>query len=318
MLIDEIQQKLLFPSKETFLSMLSKNKSNFRIIILNKGTEKERVVFAPKKVTKTCQQYILDNYLFKMIPSKYVVSYQKGKSIIDVVKPHVRNRYFLHLDIKHFFNKMKWEMFKKILAKHFSDSDFYKLLLNEQNEKFLNNILCYKNRIVQGSVTSPCISNLYLFEFDNYVDELIKKIPNGSYTRYSDDIYISSSSYIAHSIIDQIKDKLNEYGLKLNYSKISYKKMKNSVKITGLSLTKSRDIVLSTKFKKNLKKEIYQTIKNEGKNVNFNHLFGSLFYLRFIDPRYFNFLQNKYGLNDLLLVSTLIELKKNADNSQYN
>ena len=304
---------MLFPSRKILLSIVSDNRKNFRVVVLNKGTEKERIVFAPKLVTKTCQQFILDKYLSHLVPSEYVVSYQKHKSIIDVPKPHMENKYFLHLDIKHYFNRMSWNKFVVIVDENFPNSNLNKCLKNNLDAKFLKSILCFKDKIVQGSVTSPHISNLYLYDFDKFVGELIRTIPDGAYSRYSDDIYISSSRYINHSIIEDIKNKLSEYDLKLNYQKIKYTKLKNSIRITGLSLTTDRRLVLNTKFKKSLKKEIYQAIKNKGKGTNFNHLFGCIYYLKSVNPEYFSIIQRKYGKGDIVVTDILKDLRKNLE-----
>lgn len=307
-LVDSIVNDLLLPSKKALLSILSNNENNFYVLILNKNTKNERVVFAPKKITKTCQKYILNNYLSELTTSDSVVSYKKNKSIVNVALPHLGNKHFLHLDIKHYFNRMRWDKFKEIIEKYYPNSKFCFALKNYHDERFLRKVLCFKDKIVQGSVTSPCISNIYLRELDEKICNYIKNIKDGVYTRYSDDLIISSSAYIDNKIIDVIQSVLKEFNLRLNYKKIDYTKLKNTVRITGLSLNSNKEITLNTSYKKNLKTAIYKTLKSNGKGVNFNALYGKINYLKSVDPKYFNFLQEKYRLGSKYLMDRLNEI----------
>ncbi|MCQ2801541.1 MAG: hypothetical protein MJ232_00305 [archaeon] len=312
MIIEEVCERLLIPNEEIFLKTISNNFNNFRPYFINKNTEKSRLVFVPKNLTKLCQKFILENYLLTLRCSDNVLSYRKNFSIIDNAKRHKGNHYFLHLDIKHYFNRMKWDMFKEILFKNFPNSKITRCLSIEKDEKFLKNILCFNGYIVQGSVSSPYISNLYLLEVDRYiVKNILPSIPNGIYTRYSDDIYISSSKYIAHSIIDLIGEKLSFYGLKFNYSKIDYKKLKDSVRITGITLTKNKKLTVCTSFKKNLKSDIYKCIKHNGVGTNFNSLFGKLSYLKSVDLEYYKSIDKKYKGDNTSLIERLTNIKRN-------
>ena len=301
MIIDDIKNRLFPEELFEIENKLKKNKKNFRIIVLFKGTEKERVIFVPKKLTKYCQRYILQEVFKDLKPSAVCISYRKGYSIRKNALMHLNSKYFLHLDIKHFFNNMQWGVFCKIVKRNFPDSILGNCLKNTADRNFLRLVLTYKDRIVQGSVTSPFISNLYLYEFDNFViGEINKNYPEMVYTRYSDDIYLSSTKYIDHTIIDKIDEKLREYGLKLNFSKIKFRKLKSSVNITGLSLKKNRRIVVPTPFKKKLKKNIYQSLNSA--NVDRNKLIGQLSYLKSIDFSYYKKLCDKYSSSkDLIL-----------------
>lgn len=311
MIIEDLCAVYFIPSKEYLLRVVSNNVDNFLPVKLFKDTEKERLVFVPKKITKLCQKYILDSYLYKIPCSSSVVSYKKGYSILNNAEHHKGNRYFLHLDIKHYFNRMCWDIFCRTIMKNFPNSDFAKLLVNPKDEKFLRNVLCFKGFIVQGSITSPYISNLYLFELDNFInEEILKALPRGKYTRYSDDLYISSSSYIPHEVISKIGDKLAEFRLKFNYKKIDYKKLKDSVRITGITLTKNKRLVVNTIFKKELKKDIYKCIKFKGKSTNFKKLYGKLNFLKYADKPYYEVLQSKYSLEGISMFNRIKAIEK--------
>lgn len=301
MIIEEIKQKL-FPNESFHLEQnLKNNKKNFRVAVLNKGTPKERVIFIPKKITKYCQRFILKEYLSELKPSDYCISYRKGFSIRKNASKHKQGKYFLHLDIKHFFNNMIWKRFCEIVNNNYQETRLCKAINNPDDNAFLRRVLTYKNRIVQGSVTSPYISNLYLIEFDMFVHSyIVENDLDWTYTRYSDDIYFSSKKYIDHNLIDILDSKLKEQHLRLNFSKINFTKLKSSVRLTGLSLKKNKRIVVPTKFKKKMKNQIYKfLVKREGDK---NMLMGELSFLKTNDYAYYKKMCNKYtDSSDLIM-----------------
>lgn len=311
MIIEEINQRL-FPNDSFHLEQtLKNNPNNFRVVVIYKGTEKERIIFIPKMITKYCQRYILKEYLLELKPSDFCLSYRSNISIKKNALVHRKGKYFLHLDIKHFFNNMTWPKFCEIVNKNFPDSRFCKLLDIAEDNNFLKNVLTYKNRIVQGSVSSPHISNLYLYDFDLFVKEYIDE--NNlelTYTRYSDDIYFSSNSYIKHDLIDVLDSKLRQYNLRLNFSKIKFTRLKTSVRLTGLSINKDRRVVLPTKYKKKIKKHIYYFIsKSMGDK---DKLIGELSYLKTNDRAYYRKLCIKYS-NSFDLINYIKKFKKASE-----
>lgn len=315
-IIKEIVEQNLISSKKRFEKNIFSQRSHKRLVLEKDG--KSRVIFVPNKIVKLAQRHVLTNYLEPLTCSDSCYSYQKGKSIVNMADAHCKNNYFLHIDIKHYFDNMDYEIFKDIILKHYAKSKIAEAVTDKYASKQLRAILTFRNHFRQGSITSPYVSNLYLFEFDLWMKEYVNSfVKNGIYTRYSDDILISSTSRIDKCIINLIKEKLRFYMLRLNYKKIYFSSIKSSARVTGLSITSEHRITLNTKYKSNLKKMIYDLLEKNVK-TNFNVLFGYLYYLMMCDPTYFNKLQLKYKKDKVLMLDRIKKREQEANNLVCN
>lgn len=306
----EIVEHYLFASLKRFKKNVFSMRSHKRIVL--ESGKKNRVIFVPNKYVKCAQYYVLENYLELLKYSDSCFAYTKGKSIVDMAGHHLGNQFFLHLDIKHFFDNMDYKIFQRIILENYSNSKIARAFEDTNENKNLRAILTYRGKFRQGSVTAPYISNLYLFEFDNYIKEyVVKNIPDGRYSRYSDDIIISSTKRINKDIIDVVRDKLKQLKLRINYKKIKFSNIYSSVRVTGLSITKDNRSTINTKTKKKIKTMIYNLLEKNAK-INLNVLFGYIYFLIMCDPDYFNKLQNKYQKDNILMMDR-IKMQKPAD-----
>lgn len=80
----------------------------------------------------------------------------------------------------------------------------------------------YQNRAPQGFPTSPAVGNMVLKGFDKWMSEFASSL-RLVYTRYADDITVSSSSMpprlLAETIIKPVRNKLFGFGFMLNKKK---------------------------------------------------------------------------------------------------
>ncbi len=314
-IIKEIAEGCTLSSLVRFKKIIQSPRSHKRVVL--KQEDKDRVIYVPCKTVKMAQRYILDNYLSKLKPHDGCFSYTKGKSTVLMADYHIENKFFLHLDIKHYFDNMNWDVFERVVINNFHGTDFC-LLLEDKESRIVKNILTFKGRFRQGSVTSPYVSNLYLFELDQELNNFVSKnIPNGKYTRYSDDIIISSSERIDSGIVDYIKCKLKQYKLRLNYKKVRFFNVTSHARVVGISITNDGRLTVPTDIKKKVKKMVYLALEKNEK-CNFNVLYGYIYYLLMCDPMYYNFLQEKYQRNGVMMMERLKEIEKSANQKDYD
>ena len=95
---------------------------------------------------------------------------------------------------------------------------FIKRLINARIAKLLCNILTIDSKLVQGSILSPIITNLYLYNFDEQIKHKAETV-GICYTRYADDITISSNTEIPKKFIDEIYASLRVKDFKIKSSK---------------------------------------------------------------------------------------------------
>lgn len=154
--------------------------------------------------------------------SEYSFAYQRGKGSSEAVKyaaeyMEAGYEWVVEVDVRDFFDRINHLLLLKILRENLMDDALYTLV-----EKY---IVCrvesdyqviQKNiGISQGSPLSPLLSNLYLMEFDKWMEE-----QEYLFVRFADNInvYVKSLQE-GYAALTQIKMKLREYYLEVNEEK---------------------------------------------------------------------------------------------------
>lgn len=312
-IVKEIAEGCLLSSRSRFNKVLSSARSHRRVVL--ESENKKRTIFIPCKTIKMAQRYLLDNFLSKLKTHECCFSYSAGQSTVKMSAHHLGNTHFLHLDIRHYFDNMDWTIFQNVIKENYKNTKLYNCLFSSDADvKGMKSILMFRGRFRQGSVTAPYVSNIYLVEFDRKMELFVKStVKDGKYSRYSDDIVISSSKRIDESIIDFVKEELANYKLKLNYKKIKFYNIKSSVNVVGISMTNDYRMTAPTSIKKTIKNMVYLLLE-KNRPTNYNVLYGYIYYLLMCDPMYFNFLQEKYMKNNLLMLDRIKEKEKASKN----
>ena len=145
----------------------------------------------------------------------------------------------------------------------------------------------------QGAPTSPIISNMIMYKVDNLIMKLCKKY-DFIYTRYADDITISSVKPIDDKIKKIISKIFLRYNFSLNHKKTRLYGPKNKKIITGISIS-SGTPMLPRKTKRIWRQEINMIEKfgllKHMENTNQNNplfipsLKGKLSFWKQIEPQ---------------------------------
>lgn len=186
----------------------------------------------------------LHKELLEKISNKYIwhensFAYRKGINIKQCVEKHLNSNGFLKYDIKKFFNSINLDKLLKCFIEKFNiDSRFQKDL-----ESILSTCF-YEGKLPLGLILSPILSDIYLSDFDKKISsELNDK--GFIYTRYADDIMISSPQFIEPYMSGEINQLVNAYmkklGLVLNDKKqqyINFDEKHNFIRYVGLNIVK--------------------------------------------------------------------------------
>jgi len=254
---------------------------------ISKKTGGKRTLYIPSSELKVIQYYLLDHYLSKMEISPYAMAYVKGKSVFQNALLHQNNTCFLHLDIQDFFNCIKEQqltdqMKASPIFSGWEDPELHQTIL----------FLMRKGHFPQGAVTSPMVSNIIFKPLDEEIAAIVQTIPNGVYTRYSDDITISSSVPIDPSVKKQISRLLTSNGFPINEKKTFFTTAKQTPKVTGITIVNGHPS-LSEKYRSILRCNIYRYLRGKP-SLPYDVLKGRLSYLTMVDPAYFDYLKEKY------------------------
>lgn len=283
-MILELMSKDLNLDEEFILKISKKNTAYKKYRIPKKGGQ--RIIYHPSKELKLLQYWLVKRVFSKFPISKYSTAYSKGNSIKKNALIHKNSNYILHLDITSFFESISHYHLDRLLKK--IDG------INTTDIDLIKKIVFYRGQyLVVGSVASPIISNCVMYDIDEEITNKCIKGTNLIYTRYADDIIISSKEYIDENIIKDIENILNENKFVLNCKKTYFMNKKSKRAVTGVVIDNNNNsLSIGCKKYREVKREIYRfLIKGEG---NKDKILGYLSYIKDINTKKYNDLKKVY------------------------
>ena len=136
----------------------------------------------------------------------------------------------------------------------------------------------------QGAPTSPALSNLYLKEFDEEIEEFCKS-KSIAYTRYSDDLTFSMQRF-NQDLVTLVKEKLGNLGLELNKKKSKIISGPLQKRVTGVVVNEKPQA--PKEYKRKIRQEMYYISRfglrghlghnhcSIGEKTYLNHLLGQI------------------------------------------
>ena len=206
---------------------------------------KVRTIITYKDNTEGHQLREIHTYIAEHISpfyqtSKHSYAYKKGCNCLQAVNAHLSSNMFIKLDISSFFETITKELFLSHYKKLFNQSG-----IKHRWWKLLDSVF-YKGHLSLGFVTSPIISDIYLSEFDKKIEEYLSHKKHLVYSRYSDDILISSKKdnwTDLEALFEKIQDELVKFDLTVNKKKTKKVELNdkdfNSITFLGLNISKA-------------------------------------------------------------------------------
>lgn len=208
-------------------------------ILLDKNGS-ERIISILCMRDKVVQQAICQE-LYKIYEETFAdaaYAYRRGHSAIQAVEKIEQwigtEKYdcFLKTDIAHFFDEIVQERLLSILRRRINDEKVLHLIEVCLHMRYLDSdgTLHDKTKgVYQGAVLSPMLSNIYLTDFDCWLERFEEK-----YIRYSDDIFIlGQNREDLENLLAKMRDFLGKCGLKLKESKTQIGKMEDGAEFLG-------------------------------------------------------------------------------------
>lgn len=256
----------------------------------------KREILQPSKELKVLQRWIVRNIFSNFPVSKYSSAYSKGNSVKNNATLHKQSNYIFHTDIKNFFPSITRDTMQL-----FFDTNHNKIKelgLTDKDLELIMDICLYRGKkLVVGSVASPRIANIIMYQFDNELYEEINTLGNFIYTRYADDIVISSKKFIDQSVQKIIDTKMQEYGFCMNRDKTYFMNKSCKRKITGVVIDNNcNKLTVGNRKYKEFQREIYNfLVKGIGDN---GHIKGYIAYIKDINDEQYKQLERIYKKYD--------------------
>lgn len=257
-----------------------------------------RIVYMPSPFLKLLQEQIYKKLLYAIPVSKYAVAYVPGMNLRDGAARHVGHPVLLKLDIHHFFDSITYSM---VLSYVFNSKRFPK-----EVGVLLTSLCCYKGCLPQGAPTSPAISNIVMYTFDEMIGQYCEKM-GIVYSRYSDDMRFSGD-FSPGRVIRKVDGLLSSMGFSLNTRKTHIAWQGQQQLITGVIVNSKEQAPAA--YRRVIRQEMYYCRKygvrshilhadlqafiaedsksHDGKRVYqkkyLQHLLGKINYCLCIDP----------------------------------
>ena len=279
-----------------YIEIISKRNNKYTRYYIDKKSGGKREILHPSKELKVLQRWLVYNIFNNFQESKFSYAYSKGDSIRKNALAHKQSKYILHSDIKNFFPSINREMLDHFFN---SNTEIVKnLRLSEADLKLIMDICLYRGRyLVVGSVASPRIANLIMKDFDNELFAQISDRGTFKYTRYADDITISSGEYIPEELVNIIRATLEKFGFCMNEHKTYFSSKKKRRQVTGVVIDNNDEIIsIGNKKYKAFQRNLYEfLIKGKG---DASYLRGYLSYIKSINKNQYLQLKRTYEQYD--------------------
>lgn len=246
--------KILYPKYSTFEV---KKKQSIRRI--------QRPDYELIGIQRQLNFYLNCVYLNRILQNEFIPSYayipsirnMQGnwipRNIVTNASLHTNKRLVATLDIEDFFNSIT----KSQVINLFTSEPFN---FPSDIADFFAKTVTFDDILPVGAPTSPVITNLIFLD----IDLKIREFPNLTYSRYSDDITLSTDFYTAEeleTILKSIIEIIEDYGYSINKGKKTVKKSTQRQLVTGITVNQKTNV--SRKYIRNIR-AILHSIQIQG------------------------------------------------------
>jgi len=204
-----------------------------------------RQITAPNIRLKTLQRRLARVFTTVFRPRDSAHGFIRGRGIKTNAQLHTRRRHILNVDLKDFFPAINFGRVRGMLM-----ANPYGCV-PEVATTFAQ-ICCHNNQLPQGAPTSPVVSNMICARLDSLLINLTRQY-RCRYSRYADDITISSNSPIFPATIAEKTDQAGKFtyvigrslqrivennGFRINEKKTRLQRPNERQMVTGLVTNK--------------------------------------------------------------------------------
>lgn len=274
-----------------------------------------RTIAQPTKEVKIFQRWFQAKYLDDLPIHPAAMAYRAGVSIASNAKRHLNARFMLKMDFKDFFPSIvPNDLLPRLRNK-------YKCFEDEEECRRVSSLLFWlpkkqtSLRLSIGAPTSPIISNIVMYQFDDIVAQICENM-NVVYTRYADDICFSTDGKgVLVDIERKIKmicDNMASPNLTVNEDKTENLSKKFRRTVTGLNVTPDGKVSVGRERKRIISAKVKHFLEGSLSADESQKLKGEIAFCYSVEPTFVKSLKRKYGE----WVVTRIQRLKRKENTQ--
>ncbi len=244
--MQSIETDLGFPAK-TLYGLSNHLHKHYHKAFIPKRDGTKRKLSVPDTILKQVQKAIAERILAYYPISRYATAYRAGYNVQKNALLHVGKKKILKLDIEGFFDHITYARVKNIV--------FYKEKFSEPIRILLSMLCYYRDALPQGAPSSPAITNIIMYRFDEAVGEFCNA-RGVIYTRYCDDMTFSGSDdFNQGEVIALVKAELKKLGLYLKNRKTVVVPATKRQTVTGIVVNEKLN--LTKQYKRQIRQEVY-------------------------------------------------------------
>lgn len=260
-----------------------------------------RTIHAPIEALKRQQRAVVDTLRdsLHMWEHDCAYAYIPGRSTVHALQQHTANqsKWYLKIDLKNFFPSCTTELVQTQLAKLYPLATLPMETITELLSICFHDFGDGVAALPQGAPSSPMLSNLMMVPTDYAIVKALKQANERFvYTRYADDLLISSPFAFDKNAIVQLVADLLPQPLKINHDKIRYGSAAGRNWNLGLMVNQHNDITVGHKEKERMRAALHSLLTNpESWPLQDRQVFqGKFAYLRYIEPTYADTMLRRY------------------------
>ncbi len=271
----------------------------YKVYEIAKRSGGKRIIAHPSRELKILQYLVLERLLAQLPIHKAAAAYVSGRGIRVNAEAHLGKAYLIKLDFRDFFPSIKVSDWDKYVARRDC-----KILLDKEDAEAVRRILFWgrgnltPNCLSIGAPTSPILSNILMYKFDAKVCKSLSA-SSVSYTRYADDITLSSDSLAAiraaERSIEKIVTNQRWPRLLLNDEKRGFYTKGVKQMVTGLILTPEGRVSIGRERKRLIHAMVHNFIQGLLDRDNAKKLQGLIGFSIANEPQFIESLKLKYG-----------------------
>ena len=254
-----------------------------------------RLVAQPAREVKLIQRGVVEVLSPLLKIHENATAYRPGSSIKENAQRHAGAKFITKLDFSSFFPSIDASAISRLLRNSIEG-------IAESDVSFvLSSCLWWgdgRHALCIGAPSSPFLSNAVMYEFDANVSNFCSE--NGCvYTRYSDDICISSREPDALALIEDLVRKLcvasRHPRLVLNDKKRVAVGRSTSMTVTGLTLTNQGGVSVGRARKRGVRAGVNRFVYDGMSLDQQDVLKGEIAFVLSIEPNFRYVLLETYG-----------------------
>lgn len=269
--------------------------SRYKIYPIKKKNGENRIIAHPSRQLKSIQRWV-NKRLFANFPvHERATAYKIGGGIRSNAEFHQHTKFTLRLDFENFFPSFQIRDIRRYLT---SQNEHLGIGLSEYDIEFVCAICTRHQRLTIGAPSSPKITNAMMYGFDEAVSAFSQE-NNITYTRYADDIFLSSAepNKLGHAYQEALRiiENYNVVPLTLNRDKTTFLSRRYKRSIAGVVVTPDYCLSIGRNRKREIKALIHLYSLGALPEEKEAYLQGLMAFAMDIEPQFRTSMNSKYG-----------------------